>query len=239
MQNRYTGDIGDFAKYGLLRALSRGRQLGVAWYLYPDEAHTSDGRHIDYLRDPGEWRSLDAELFDGLRDLIAGGERSVAVLEQSGLLPGAVFASEMLKVKDMPSALRRGKWRAEWFEGVIERLTRCDIVFADPDNGLYPDDKFRWGSTADWKRQPLCEAIQLCAGRVGVLYHHNTRRKGGHRAEIRHWLSKLPAGSYAFYWQRYSNRTFFVVNPDQMTLERLAEFAETWKAHGQLIKPGE
>ena len=33
MQNRYVGDIGDYVKYGLLRALADGRQLGVAWYL--------------------------------------------------------------------------------------------------------------------------------------------------------------------------------------------------------------
>lgn len=37
MQNRYVGDIGDFAKYGLLWALSPQKRLGVAWYLYPDE----------------------------------------------------------------------------------------------------------------------------------------------------------------------------------------------------------
>ena len=37
MQNRYVGDIGDFGKYGLLRALYHGRQLGVAWYLCPDD----------------------------------------------------------------------------------------------------------------------------------------------------------------------------------------------------------
>lgn len=72
MQNRYTGDIGDFAKYGLLRALSRGRQLGVAWYLYPDEAHTADGKHIQYLDNPGKWRTLDPVLFDGL-DMITTG----------------------------------------------------------------------------------------------------------------------------------------------------------------------
>ncbi len=37
MQNRYVGDIGDYAKYSLLRALSRGCKLGVSWYLFPDE----------------------------------------------------------------------------------------------------------------------------------------------------------------------------------------------------------
>ena len=35
MQNQYTGDFGDFVKYGLLRPLSEDRQLGMAWYLRP------------------------------------------------------------------------------------------------------------------------------------------------------------------------------------------------------------
>ena len=38
MQDRYVGDIGDFGKYGLLRALcGRDLYLGVVWYLIPDE----------------------------------------------------------------------------------------------------------------------------------------------------------------------------------------------------------
>lgn len=46
MQDRYTGDSGDYIKYVLLRALSLGLKLGVAWYLYPDEDHNSDGKHV-------------------------------------------------------------------------------------------------------------------------------------------------------------------------------------------------
>ena len=30
MQDQYVGDIGDFAKYALLRRLSEGKRLGVA-----------------------------------------------------------------------------------------------------------------------------------------------------------------------------------------------------------------
>ena len=37
MQNRYTGDIGDFGKLGLLRQLGRtGLSIGVNWYLTLD-----------------------------------------------------------------------------------------------------------------------------------------------------------------------------------------------------------
>ncbi len=52
IQDRYSGDIGDYGKLGLLRSLSRtGLRIGVNWYLTPDEDHNGDGRHTDYLRD--------------------------------------------------------------------------------------------------------------------------------------------------------------------------------------------
>ena len=49
MQDRYTGDICDYAKDGLLRALGDGHRLGIAWYLYPNESHNADGKHTAYL----------------------------------------------------------------------------------------------------------------------------------------------------------------------------------------------
>jgi len=49
MQNLYTGDIGDYAKYSLLRALGRSCRLGVAWYLFPDENNKKDGRFCSSL----------------------------------------------------------------------------------------------------------------------------------------------------------------------------------------------
>jgi hypothetical protein len=52
VQNRYVGDIGDYLKLGILRALSPGYHLGVAWWLFPDEGHNGDGRHISYLSRP-------------------------------------------------------------------------------------------------------------------------------------------------------------------------------------------
>ena len=61
MQNRYVGDIGDYLKLGILRALSPGYHLGVAWWLFPDEAHNRDGRHIGYLDRPDSWRHFDPD----------------------------------------------------------------------------------------------------------------------------------------------------------------------------------
>ena len=35
MQDQYAGGIGDFVKYGLLRAISAGILLGIAWVVSP------------------------------------------------------------------------------------------------------------------------------------------------------------------------------------------------------------
>ena len=60
MQDRYAGDIGDFMKLGLIRALVAGdppRRLGVNWYLCADESHNADGKHIGYLDPIGNLRT--------------------------------------------------------------------------------------------------------------------------------------------------------------------------------------
>ncbi|WP_432447838.1 hypothetical protein [Aliiroseovarius marinus] len=222
MQNRYVGDVGDFAKYSFLNAMSEGRQLGVAWYLFPDEAHNGDGSHISYLERADEWRSKDPQVFDALRAIVNSGERSVSGLQNSGALQAAVYADEVL---DFTSAshTRREQWRREWFARTADRLKHCDLVFCDPDNGLYPDRRYKHCNKQMWKRQPLEEAVFLSAGRPAVFYHHNTRFVGGHEAEIRHWMQQLVA-SFAVRARAFSSRTFFVVNADEGMRRR----AEVW-----------
>ena len=114
MQNRYTGDIGDYIKYALLRALSPGLTLGVAWYHYPDEDHNSDGKHVQYLEDPQRWRYLDPELFDALKGTVAG-DRSVSAVEASGLID-AKFSAHPLDHGAHHHSVR-AKSREEWFQG--------------------------------------------------------------------------------------------------------------------------
>ncbi len=85
MQDRYVGDVGDYVKLAILRALMPGERLGGAWWLYPDEAHNADGRHIGYLHSPGRWRSYDPDLFDGLAAVVADGRRRVQALQRGQL----------------------------------------------------------------------------------------------------------------------------------------------------------
>ena len=95
-QNRYVGDIGDYLKLGILRALSPGYRLGVAWWLFPDEVHNGDGRHIGYLNRPEQWRHFDPDLFDILVGVVSSGQRNVRALEASNILPGAIFADAVI-----------------------------------------------------------------------------------------------------------------------------------------------
>ncbi len=233
MQDRYVGDVGDFVKYGLLRSIRGTRRLGVAWYLHPDAGPAGDGRHTDYLQRPDEWRHLDSKLFDALRGMIPN-RRSVASIRQSGILGDAVFAAERLVV-DGVKVRDRASWRRRWFDRCRRRLADCDLVFADPDNGLVPNDRFRPTTKVSTKGIPIAEALALAEGRTAVVYHHNSRRAGGHLEEIRWLKTHLPRRTMAYYWRRVSNRTFFVINPDDGIRRRLREFERRWSDRGRLV----
>jgi hypothetical protein len=226
MQHRYAGDIGDFAKYGLLRAIGAGYRLGVAWYLYPDESHNADGKYTAYLDHPKKWRHLDPELFDGLGIIVSESQRDLEVIETSGLLGDAVYANEPLAFEG--DALKRGSERASWFQEVLSSLKNCNIVFADPDNGLCEDRKYKISRQSYWKRMPLSEAQNLGAGRTAVIYHHNSRFRGGHAAEIQHWLNLLGSDAIALYWRSVSNRTFFILNPAYEIKQRIKDLVNIW-----------
>jgi hypothetical protein len=60
MKDRYFGDINDYRKYGLLRALQSygDGHLLVAWMLTPDDGGR-DGGLRSYLDDPSAWAKYD------------------------------------------------------------------------------------------------------------------------------------------------------------------------------------
>lgn len=228
MQDKFVGDIGDYAKYALLRAVIGSRQLGVAWYLHPDKG--AGGDHIQYLARPNVWRPVDCELFDSLQEIVtawrAGQPRAVAQIEDYDLLPGAAFAHVRLAYPpDVPQQTPE-EWRQYWFQGVMNNLAKCTIVFVDPDNGLFVPPA---GLNDNWQRLPLNEANQLCDGRPAVIYHH-LNREMGHYDQILHWMSQLAGCTHAFHVRRWNARAFFVINFDQPMLDRLCNLVERWKA---------
>ena len=141
MQNRYVGDVGDFAKFALLRAIARSTQLRIAviWYLYTDEDHNADGRHVSYLRDP-IFAQLDPELHAALARIIERGRRSVRSLAASGILPDdtTFYASSISDRQTDIRVLRadRARRRALWLRKAVTAARDHELVFLDPDNGI-------------------------------------------------------------------------------------------------------
>ncbi|MCD6517341.1 MAG: hypothetical protein J7L72_07990, partial [Candidatus Aminicenantes bacterium] len=146
MQDRYTGDIGDFAKYGLLRyILDRADiTLGINWYLVPDEAHNDDGRHIAYLLDEKqnhkEYRSCDPDLYDILYGIVRpirkdkGNIASTGIRRVDRIEKSRIFNRD--KVSFYNKRLSPEVDRNDWFSKGLEKLKKCDVLFLDPDNGL-------------------------------------------------------------------------------------------------------
>ena len=47
--------------------------------------------------------------------------------------------------------------------------------------------------------------------------------------------NQLPDGTIAYYWRRVSNRTFFIINPDDEIRLRLREFVNRWDDRRLLV----
>jgi hypothetical protein len=229
MQDRYAGDIGDYLKLAIVRALMPGRQVGVGWWLHPDERHNDDGRHVSYLRHPDQWRSLDPDLFDGLLAVVQAGQRSVAALEALGVLPGATYAND--PVPTAGPAAARAAARHAWFAGLQAKLEPCDLVFIDPDNGLEPS-RFSFRARRAAKSVALAELSLLARpGRALLIYHHQTRRKGGHLAEIEHWTERLKEQFErvdAIRARAFSARVFFLLDGDHDIRARAEALTGRW-----------
>ncbi len=239
MQDRYVGDIGDYAKYSLLRALAHDRKLGVSWYLFPDEV-SGDGGHVGYLLRPDKWCAPDPDTFNALRKLMGDilhekQARSVAAIKRSGLLPDTTFWSHMV-VHERPGGPALAEYRSEWFRNSLAPLESCDIVFADPDNGLCAREKFRPTQRRFGKSICEDEALTLARestahpnGRPVVVYHHNARPAGGHCAEVADWQRRLGKGTCAVRWRPVSPRTFFILNCTDKLRRRAEEWCEKWE----------
>lgn len=168
MKHQYVGDINDYRKYALLRALAAGglNRIGICWMLTPS-VENSDGNKLGYLQQPEKHRRHDPELFD----LLAGAAdtpdwRRLDTIEQSGAIAGAIYYNAELTDN---ATQRRG-----FMEGCTAALVDTELVFFDPDNGLEVSmPKGRKGSS---KYLYLDEAaVFYAAGKSLLIYQHFPR----------------------------------------------------------------
>lgn len=132
MQDRYAGDIGDFGKIALLKALQeQGLSIGVNWYKVQDleaEKRTNgsfkqkDGKY----QIPESLFQCDPVLADTLLQIFYSETRSIEALEKAKLIPEAIYYNKPVTVES----------RSDWHQAALEKLSQVNIVFLDPDNGM-------------------------------------------------------------------------------------------------------
>ena len=238
MQNRYTGDIGDFSKLGLLRALSNaGFTIGLNWYLTPNETHNEDGKHTKYLCQAEKYRFLDPQLFDELKEIIDSGSREVSAMEKPEILE-AKFFSEIL---DFPISSTIREVRRDWHSRALQEMKGKDIVCLDPDNGLIVP--YATGTRRENKyvlREELQDYYQL--GSSVIYYQHKARRKDEYyREQISSQMRDFQdAAGLMLKFRTTSQRYYmFILQPQHKDIvkETICTMLEKgWKNHFRLYE---
>lgn len=167
MKDQYVGDINDYVKYSLLRALqyARSGRLLVCWMRTPNDTR-GDGRLTDYLGAPDRYRSIDPVLFDALHCLVRDGRRCLPAVEEAELIPRANYFGALL---GDGAASREG-----FLDGLHEAIADEDLVFFDPDNGL-DVASVPLGRLGSRRYLYTRDVPPLLDGRSGVIYQHFPR----------------------------------------------------------------
>jgi hypothetical protein len=182
VRHNFVNDIGDYAKYALLRAICASStipmRLGVIWYLTDHAEDNGDGRKRAHLYQDG-WENLDPELLAAMRRIENAqqhqGELNLSIIEASGILPidTAYFSEPIPRVQG--NAQQRVAQRVAWFGRARKTVAGADLVFLDPDNGLQVRSAPLTSPLAS-KYATVAEIASLLDGGAGVvLYQHGSR----------------------------------------------------------------
>lgn len=220
MQDKYVGDVGDFGKYALLKAMQKefGLSLGVVWYLVnpndtDGEHQAKDGKHVGYLglgisdnddqvlrkktnKDGQALEKCNPDLYKHLKSIVLAKKRFVQTIRDRNILGNSVvFVEKPISYKKL-KPLERQKARYQWLEHAFTTTQKQGIVFLDPDNGLAPDER-DGGAKLDAKYVLFCELKKFWGNgeRVIVLYHHPNRKDKGvdHDDQIKRLAKELEA----------------------------------------------
>lgn len=171
MKNQYFGDINDYRKYGLLRAIlqASGVRMLLAWMLTPDDGST-DGQFVSYLQNPNKWARFDPFLYNKLRLLLEDEpQRGVSLIEKTDLLPGMSYFYDTVP-ESAPA-------RKAWFQSLLEAAHDNEFVYLDPDNGVEVKS-CPYGARQSMKYLYWREVEELWRhGKSVLIYQHFIREK--------------------------------------------------------------
>lgn len=205
MKNQYTGDIGDYGKYGMLRYLEKnGITIGINWYLTENDG-SNDGKFIAYL-DNNKERYRDPELFDLLKKIVMNEDKSVLMIEQAAIFSSACFYHEPIS---------REK-RNEWHDNALKVLKLPELVFWDPDNG--PIGTKSKGSKDSEKYICPSEIVDYYNRGQNVLYYCQRARRTWEQWDKtkNEMIEYLPdARIYILTYHKGTQRSYiFVIHPE-------------------------
>ncbi|HEX2948391.1 MAG TPA: hypothetical protein VHV83_02285 [Armatimonadota bacterium] len=257
MKDQYVGDIGDFGKYGLLKAVCGYDPacpdgywpLGVVWYRTPDGGPVGDGKFTGYLdRDDRNYRQCDPALYDALQGIVRSKQRNVRIIRERNVLsPGTTYFEEMLSFDGMPhigamAKKRRLAHREQWLQMALAAMTGHRVIFLDPDNG-FASTSHRHHHTHGPKYVFFDELRQFVErDRTIVAYHHIDRTEDA-AAQITHRTAAIQeaVGQCAvrsILYRRGTSRAYFIItnSTDVHVIDlRLNAFLDRgWRQHFEL-----
>lgn len=243
MQDRYACDIGDYGKYGLLRFLTgmtsgaSGSALrpGVLWYRSRSRGTGREGTRVRYLLQGASGgiglRSCDPVLFDALKGLLMRGMRTIPAIQESGIFPaGTIFFGEPVPGKASPSKRVQVSPRQEWFSRALESLSAAELVYLDPDTGIFTGDART--ARVDFEKYALPGEIGAFISRSQsvVAYHHLHRRAPAsfQIARLAERIRELLGSGQAIFPLRYhrGGARVFLIAPAEGHVELLASSIE-------------
>ena len=211
MQDRYAGDIGDYGKFGLLRALSDvGLRIGVNWYATdPSQAEAQGKQNSGGYPIPEKYDCCDPELARALRSISSSESRTILALEAAHFLPGAEYYPEKIDVLH----------RADWHQAALRQLDGQDVVFLDPDNG-FQVKSVRERSKTSTKYVFYREAKDYVSRNQSLIVyqHRNRKKKEVYFREIRDCITAQgidPAIVSVITFPRYAVRDYFILSNEK------------------------
>ena len=245
MQDGFVGDVGDLAKYALLRAV-RGLvpdakpllSLGVVWYI-PDDATIErtpwrHGRDVGYLfndRSYREHRDLDPVLFCELKRIVCE-DRTVVAVASSGLLGSdTAYWHEPVPMPEDKQA--RPARRREWLTAAHRVMKGRDVVFLDPDTGMAHEDgrapKQLSRTDREAPRYAFIDEIEafVDSGQSVVIYqsfHQNASR----REQKASWQRRFPDHDSRI--REFGSRAFILL-PAEAHMNLIDDRLGSWSQH--------
>lgn len=167
MKDQYVGDINDYVKYSLLRAVQGARhgRLLVCWMRTTDDGR-GDGQLTAYLSQAERYRSVDPPLFDGLAQLMSANMRRLTAVEAADFLPRTSYFSTLLEDG-------RGS-RQQFMADLRSVASEHELIFFDPDNGLGVES-VPVGRAGSSRYLYGYELPSLVGGRSAIIYQHFPR----------------------------------------------------------------